>query len=153
MNIYLLDIPTGDGWRQRRLERQNREAQKIKSLEGQLNELRAKVNAKQQEISVLEGEIFRKEAMLKEFAPKEYKKYQQKLQELGLASNNLNEDENAVNLATTAAGSTTASIGVNTASMPGTNDNTTSSFGSFVMICTALFLCATSALFYGKKVN
>lgn len=152
MNIYLLDIPTDDGWRQQREARRQREAQEIKTLETVRTELQQAVNAKRQAIEQLEGEVYRREALLKKFAPKEYKKYQKKLEELGLASNTTSADENTINLTSSAVAGTTASVGVNDMSQPA-SETTSSSVGSFIMICTALFLCGTSALFYGKKAN
>lgn len=147
MNIHLLDIPTG--WQEMREARRQREEQAIKEQEATLKELRQALNAKRQAVAQLENDVYSREEMLKEFAPKEYKKYQKKLEEMGLASNTT-EDENTINLASSAAAGTTASVAVNDSELP-SNETTTSSVGSFVMICTALFLCGTSALFYGKK--
>lgn len=147
MNIHLLDIPTG--WQEMREARRQREEQYIKEQEATLKELRQALNAKRQAVAQLENDVYSREEMLKEFAPKEYKKYQKKLEEMGLASNTT-EDENTINLASSAAAGTTASVAVNDSELP-SNETTTSSVGSFVMICTALFLCGTSALFYGKK--
>ena len=147
MNIHLLDIPTG--WKEMRETRRQREEQAIKEQEATLKELRQALNAKRQAVAQLENDVYSREEMLKEFAPKEYKKYQKKLEEMGLASNTT-EDENTINLASSAAAGTTASVAVNDSELPST-ETTTSSVGSFVMICTALFLCGTSALFYGKK--
>ena len=152
MNIYLLDIPTDDGWRQRRLEKQRREAEEIKSLKENVDQLQAQFQSKVEELDRREAEVIYKEQLLKDYAPKEYKKYQQRLEASKQDGNTSMQqnDGSAINLATTAAGSTTASVGVNNNAAPAT-ETTTSSVGSFVMICTALFLCGTSALFYGKK--
>lgn len=147
MNIHLLDIPTG--WQEMREARRQREEQYIKEQEATLKELRQALNAKRQAVAQLENDVYSREEMLKEFAPKEYKKYQKKLEEMGLASNTTSDD-NTINLASSAAAGTTASVAVNDSELP-SNETTTSSVGSFVMICTALFLCGTSALFYGKK--
>ena len=147
MNIHLLDIPTG--WQEMREARRQREEQAIKEQEATLKELRQTLNAKRQAVAQLENDVYSREEMLKEFAPKEYKKYQKKLEEMGLASNTTSDD-NTINLASSAAAGTTASVAVNDSELPST-ETTTSSVGSFVMICTALFLCGTSALFYGKK--
>lgn len=147
MNIHLLDIPTG--WQEMREARRQREEQAIKKQEATLKELRQALNAKRQAVAQLENDVYSREEMLKEFAPKEYKKYQKKLEEMGLASNTTSDD-NTINLASSAAAGTTASVAVNDSELP-SNETTTSSVGSFVMICTALFLCGTSALFYGKK--
>lgn len=147
MNIHLLDIPTG--WQEMRETRRQREEQYIKEQEATLKELRQALNAKRQAVAQLENDVYSREEMLKEFAPKEYKKYQKKLEEMGLASNTTSDD-NTINLASSAAAGTTASVAVNDSELPST-ETTTSSVGSFVMICTALFLCGTSALFYGKK--
>ena len=147
MNIHLLDIPTG--WQEMREARHQREAQAIKKQEATLEELRQALNAKRQAVAQLENDVYSREEMLKEFAPKEYKKYQKKLEEMGLASNTTSDD-NTINLASSAAAGTTASVAVNDSELP-SNETTASSVGSFVMICTALFLCGTSALFYGKK--
>lgn len=146
MNIHLLDIPTG--WQEMREAKRQREAQAIKEQEATLKELRQALNAKRQAVAQLENDVYSREEMLKEFAPKEYKKYQKKMEEMGLASNTTSDD-NTINLASSASG-TTASVAVNDTELPST-ETTTSSVGSFVMICTALFLCGTSALFYGKK--
>ena len=147
MNIHLLDIPTG--WQEMREARRQREEQAIKKQEATLKELRQALNAKRQAVAQLENDVYSREEMLKEFAPKEYKKYQKKLEEMGLASNTTSDD-NTINLASSAASGTTASVAVNDTELPST-ETTASSVGSFVMICTALFLCGTSALFYGKK--
>lgn len=147
MNIHLLDIPTG--WQEMREARRQREEQAIKKQEATLKELRQALNAKRQAVAQLENDVYSREEMLKEFAPKEYKKYQKKLEEMGLASNTTSDD-NTINLASSAAAGTTASVAVNDTELP-SNETTASSVGSFVMICTALFLCGTSALFYGKK--
>lgn len=147
MNIHLLDIPTG--WQEMREARRQREEQAIKKQETTLKELRQALNAKRQAVAQLENDVYSREEMLKEFAPKEYKKYQKKLEEMGLASNTTSDD-NTINLASSAAAGTTASVAVNDSELPST-ETTASSVGSFVMICTALFLCGTSALFYGKK--
>ena len=128
--------------------KRQREAQAIKEQEATLKELRQALNAKRQAVAQLENDVYSREEMLKEFAPKEYKKYQKKMEEMGLASNTTSDD-NTINLASSASG-TTASVAVNDTELPST-ETTTSSVGSFVMICTALFLCGTSALFYGKK--
>ncbi len=150
MNIYLLDIPTDDGWSQRRLEKKAREEQEVKSLQENVSQLQSQFHAKMAELDQREAEVMHKEQLLKDFAPKEFKKYQQRLQEKKQTSMN-NNDDNTINLATTAAGNTTATVAVNN-TVPET-ETKTSSIGSFVMICTALFLCGTSALFYGKKAN
>lgn len=117
----------------------------LETREKQLKTREAKIVKK-------ELEIMEKEQLLKEYAPEEWERIERDRiwnnsdDETGCLQN----DEQNIDLSHAAAG-TTSQISMHKASLPGTDDTQSSPAGSFFMICTALFLCIASGLFYRKK--
>lgn len=147
MTFYLLDvldIPTRP--------RQTKQNQDTSTLRQKAQELRNLVESRRHELNLRKSLVMQKEADLQKYAPKEWKKLQQRRQQKLHSWTGPQTDGQTINLAATT-GATTATVGVSTASLPGTTEATSSPLGSFLMICTALLLCASSALIYRKKTK
>ena len=146
-------------YQRRRQERFAREAVMVREYEKTIPQREKAIDAREKQLKTREAEIVKKELeimekeqLLKEYAPEEWKQIELKRiwndseDETGYQQN----DEQNINLSHAAAG-TTAHIAMNKASLPGTEDTQSSPAGSFMMICTALFLCIASGLLYRKK--
>ena len=160
--IPVNENPVRDGmeeYQRRRQERFAREAVQIREYEKTIPQREKALDAREKQLKTREAkivkkelEIMEKEQLLKEFAPEEWKQIEENRiwndseDETGYQPN----EEQNINLSHSAA-DTTAHIAMNKASLPGTEDTQSSPAGSFMMICTALFLCIASGLLYRKR--
>ena len=154
--------PINDGieeYQRIRNERLAREEQQVREYEKTIPQREKALDAREKKLKTREAkivkkelEIMEKEQLLKEYAPEEWERIERDRiwnnsdDETGCLQN----DEQNIDLNHAAAG-TTSQIAMNKASLPGTDDTQSSPAGTFMMICTALFLCIASGLLYRKK--
>ncbi len=148
-----------EDYRRQRPERRAREYEAVKEYEKTIPQREKALDAREKQLKTREAkivkkelEIMEKEQLLKEYAPEEWERIEKDRiwnnsdDETGCLQN----DEQNINLSQATSGTTTT-IAMSKASLPGTDDTQSSPAGSFMMICTALFLCIASGLLYRKK--
>jgi cell division septum initiation protein DivIVA len=135
MTLHLLDLVD---------PRIDQYAMEIKALQTKMDELNQRESELQQREQILNS-------IDKSVWEKVEKKAAKKAKKQARAENDTQQqDDNVVNLAQ-AAGNTKEEVAVNTASLPGANQDNSSPLGTVLMIGAALLLCVTTAFFYRKK--
>ncbi len=141
MTTYFLDMP-------------NIEFEMYSKKEMQLDKKEAELNQLEKDLNRRERSVNRREQELKNVSPQVWKKAKKakKAKKKAKQTSFNGTDNTTLNLSAKTAG-TNESVVVNTAGVPGSDEATSSSIGSIILIVAALLLCATSALFYRKHQN